>query len=355
MLLPKETPFLEGLNSYYLHLDKLIEHLQGELGAGGIHGRAVSGEILIFFDEHQIIRILSKGRDAKIDICQDLAPIHQLFQQATFTITIFALAANAVFFWGQMPAFQRAKSALKSVEIPLPDLIFRLRQKLFSGFIEVQINNREEAGLLFFHQGERIGGSYSWGKGGMSTSDDDYNSLLSRVQANEGVFTFGSYLKKEEPREAGAQVNPQEQSEPAAPVSQAASPSSPAVGSAPPAAKVVNPVYSRLRPALEEFLFLFVQTIQEQGVADPLAELNTHINSQLDTYPFLDPFMGYFEYSKGVVKLSADAPKIKLARGLINCCWTLVRGHKAETAFRTRLATMRHRAILADRNIQVEF
>ncbi len=37
MLIPRERPYLEGLNSYYLQLEKFIEHLQGEIGSGGVH------------------------------------------------------------------------------------------------------------------------------------------------------------------------------------------------------------------------------------------------------------------------------------------------------------------------------
>jgi hypothetical protein len=69
--------------------------------------------------------------------------------------------------------------------------------KQFSGFIEDQVGKKNEGGVLFFNEGERIGGSYTWGKGGMSTSDDDYNSLLGRVQVNEGIFTFGSFVKED--------------------------------------------------------------------------------------------------------------------------------------------------------------
>jgi hypothetical protein len=75
----------------------------------------------------------------------------------------------------------------------LPDLIFRLKQKQFSGFIDVQLVKKSDGATLFFNKGERVGGSYSWGKGGMSTSTEDYHSLLSRIQLNEGVFSFGTF------------------------------------------------------------------------------------------------------------------------------------------------------------------
>lgn len=335
MLLPKEKPFLEGLNSYYLNLEKLTEHLQGEIGSGCIHGKAVDREILIYFDEDEIIRSLLQETRKPAQFFPDLAVISEVFMQNSFVVNIHYLDPNAIFFWGHMQPFQRAKSALKSTEIPLPDLIFRLRQKDFSGFIDVQIINKQDSGLLFFHEGDRVGGSYSWGKGGMSKSDEDYNILLSRVQAGEGMFTFGSYIKKTQEKEKQQVGSTQT-----------------AARKAPP--RVVNPVHSQLRPALEELLFFFIQTLQEKGEQRPVEVLNEYMQSQLDTYPYLDPYMGYFEYTKGIVKFSADAPKERIIRALIVCMWALVRSYRAEDAFRSKLGTMRNKALLESRNIQVD-
>jgi hypothetical protein len=196
MLIPREKPYLDGLNSYYLHLERFIEHLQGDIGSGGIHCLSSSLEMIIYFNEYEVISNLlqEKGSEA------NFAPSHEIarscFYSSSFTIKVYQLDAHAIFFWAQMPSFQRAKASLKSTEIPLPDLIFRLRQKQFSGFIDVQLVKKNDGGTLFFNEGDRVGGSYTWSRGGMSTSDDDYNSLLSRVQVNEGIFTFGSFVKE---------------------------------------------------------------------------------------------------------------------------------------------------------------
>ena len=197
MLIPREKPYLENLNSYYLHLEKFIEHMQGDIGSGGIYCKSPHIELLYYFSEHEIISSLvqEKGGAAVF------APFYELarssFHNANFSVQVYQLDAHAIFFWAQMPPFQRAKASLKSTEIPLPDLIFRLRQKQFSGFIDVQLTKKSESGILFFHDGERVGGSYTWGKGGMVTSDEDYNILLRLIQANEGLFSFGSFMKKE--------------------------------------------------------------------------------------------------------------------------------------------------------------
>lgn len=193
MLIPREQPYLEGLNSYYLHLEKFIEHLQGDIGSGAIHCVSSSLEMLTFFNEEEVISNMRKEKGGIVTPVPSFEIVRSRFYSGSFTVKVFYLDQNAIYYWAQMPPFQRAKATLRSTEIPLPDLIFRLRMKQFSGFIEVQLLKKSEGGVLFFHEGDRIGGSYSWGKGGMSTADEDYNTLLSKVQSGEGVFTFGSF------------------------------------------------------------------------------------------------------------------------------------------------------------------
>ncbi|WP_028579098.1 hypothetical protein [Desulfogranum japonicum] len=334
MLTPKEKPFLEGLNSYYLNLERLTEHLQGEIGAGCIYGKAVSREILIYFDESDVIRsfIQEKGQGAAHS--EDLSVVEQPFKQYSFVLKIFSLDPYAIFFWGHMPAYQRAKSSLKSAEIPLPDLIFRLRQKQFSGFIDVDIANKQEGGLLFFHEGNRIGGSYSWGRGGMSKSDEDYNLLLSKVQAGEGIFRFGSYVK--EISENAAQEALEKNSAPQQTV------------------KVKNPVYNELRPALEEFLFYFVQAMQEKGKENPILDLQQYIAENLEKYSSLNPGLGHFEYMKGIIRFSEDAPAEKIAKDFIACAWEVIHSSKADETFRKKLSSMRAKTALTQRNVSLE-
>jgi hypothetical protein len=196
MLIPREKPYLEGLNSFYLHLEKFIEHMQGEIGSGGMHCLSSNLEMMVYFNEYEVISNLlqEKGKTASFIPSHEIA--RSFFYNSSCAVKVYQLDAHAIFFWAQMPPFQRAKASLQSTEIPLPDLIFRLRQKQFSGFIDVQLVKKNDGGTLFFNEGDRVGGSYSWSKGGMSNSDEDYNSLLSRVQLNEGIFSFGSFLKE---------------------------------------------------------------------------------------------------------------------------------------------------------------
>lgn len=197
MLIPREKPFLQGLNSYYLHFEKFVEHMQGEIGSGAIHCQSTQLELMIYFNQDEVISDLMQERGKPASFLPSHEIARTTFYSTSCAVQVFFLDPNAIYYWAQMPTFQRAKAALRSTEIPLPDLIFRLRQKQFSGFIDVQLVKKStEGGILFFNEGNRVGGSYTWGRGGMSTSDDDYNNLLSRVQVNEGIFTFGSFIEE---------------------------------------------------------------------------------------------------------------------------------------------------------------
>ncbi len=66
MLIPREKPYLEGLNSFYLHLEKFIEHMQGEIGSGGMHCLSSNLEMMVYFNEYEVISNLlqEKGKSS---------------------------------------------------------------------------------------------------------------------------------------------------------------------------------------------------------------------------------------------------------------------------------------------------
>ncbi len=338
MLIPLEKPYLDGFNSYYLQLEKFIEHMQGDIGSGGIHCLSRNVEMLIFFNENEVINTLIQKENEKAGFTTSYDIVRSVFYDGNFVVKVFQFDAHAIFFWAQMPAFQRAKASLKSTEIPLPDLIFRLSQKQFSGFIDIRLVKKTETGLLFFHEGKRIGGSYSWGKGGLSVNDDDYNTMLGLIQASEGIFSFGSFIK-EEPSSVTAEADLQKKK------------TAPTVQSAP---RIANPVYNELRPALEEFLFFFIQTIQNKNNVDALAEFNEHVLSRIEAFPFLDPMRAYFEYSNGVVRFSSNAPVEKITRAIITCAWEVIRVFQLQADFSQELDGLKTLHLFQRKNISIE-
>jgi hypothetical protein len=339
MLLPRETPFLEGLNSYYIDIGKFTEHLQGDLGSGCIHCKGTNQEILVYFDEHEIIRAVVQKSGEKARVSPVLEPVMEELNKKNYHISVNFLDPNAVYMWAQMPQFQRAKKVITSSEIALPDLIFRLRDKVFSGFIDVLLPDGKESALLFFHEGERAGGSYSWGRGGLNTSNDMYNALVVKAQQHEASFRLGSFIGDPE----SLTVEPEDkttQEQPAAPKKQESK-------------KTANMHFSDLETALEEFLQLYLQHMAKKTKSDPIVLLKQRFLDHMDTYPFLDPFSPNFDYVDNRVIIGKETPRAELAQAVVICASEVIEAHRQTKKFHATVKKWAYREALEERGIKV--
>ena len=331
MLIPKEKPYLTGLNSYYLQIDKFVEHLQGEIGSGGLYCQAADEELLVYFDENEIVRGITQNRGQSAQVSTNIDQVLSSLSKKSFLVTIYYLDANSIFFWGQMPRFQRAKANLKSIDISLPDLVFRLRQKQFSGFIDVQFQDHNDGAILFFHQGERKGGSYSWGKGGLSPSDDDYNRLLGLLQTNAAIYAIGHFKEASE-AEVEQQDSSQDQSSQETPQ-----------------------YFSNLEMALEEFMGLYVLVTRKKLKNGSIFHLKQQILDLMDRFPALDPFNNYYELDDdGSIEFADTAPREQIAAGLVECVWQAVTGLKLQKKFKAEIKKWAYRSALEERGIEVD-
>lgn len=328
MLIPQERPYLQGLNSYYLLIDKFVEHLQGEIGSGCMYFRSSTQEILIYFDEQEILRGVVQNNTEHARLSPSLEPVLEALKQKNFRVTVYQLDPNAIFFWGQMPQFKRAKAELKSTDIQLPDLIFRLNRKKFSGFVHVRLPEKKEGALLFFNKGERVGGSYSWGNGGLDPSDVTYNYLLRSLQATPAIFAIGHFLAEEKTTANQSTIDHR-------------------------SAEV--PVYfSNLDTALEEFLAHFIRLIHKKTKSDPIVLLKQQFIYKMDEYPFLDPFKAMFDYDDGKVSFSKEAPQEKIAAAVVDCAWAVIQENRLEKKFRAVLKKWDYKTALEERDIIVQ-
>jgi len=326
MLIPKEKPYLSGLNSYYLHIDKCVEHLQGELGSGGLYCKAADQELFVYFDEHEIVRALTQKKGQPARVSPSLDPVLRSLDQKSYQVTVFYLDANSIFFWGQMPPFQRAKKDLQSTEISLPDLVFRLRQKKFTGFIEVQLKEYDDGAILFYRKGEREGGSYSWGRGGLSPANDDYNRLLGLLQTNIASYKIGHFLDKRHKTAPLQTITPTESK----PVASAQ-------------------IFSGLDTALGSFLGIFVFVAWKKLKGIPLVHLKTRFHDAMGEFPVLDPGKTFFEISDtGSFQFIGNAPKEEIASAIVEVTWKEVNKLKLQKKFRAELKTWTYRGVFEE-------
>ena len=61
IVIPKENPIIGNLNSYYVQIERLIEHFQGEVGCGCLYFKSLSSEGILFFDKDEILNEINSG------------------------------------------------------------------------------------------------------------------------------------------------------------------------------------------------------------------------------------------------------------------------------------------------------
>ena len=330
MLIPKEQPYLVGLNSYYLHFEKFIEHLQGEIGSGCLYCQAVDQEILVYFDEREIVRGVTQSSGEHAQVSQDLESVLQALIRRNFLVTVFYLDSASIFYWGEMPSFKRTKAKVKVTDITLPDLTTRLLEKKFSGFVDIDMEDQSDGAILFFHQGERCGGSYSWGKGGVSPSEDDYNRLLLSMEGtNAATFAIGRFVDEavsqlESVLEDSSNGLDEEQ------------------------------YLSDLDTAIKEFLSIYIQIVKKKLKTDPIVKLKQKFLDTIDEQPLLDPFKEFFQLSSdGTIEFAANVNRKDIAAGIVDCTWKVIGDNKLEKRFKVAVNKWDYKVALEERGITV--
>jgi hypothetical protein len=352
MLLPREKPFLTGLNSYYLDIEKFIQHLQGEIGSGCLCCNSADQELLVYFDEYDIVRGVTQNNGEHARVSDQLDHVLAPLQNRNFQVTIYYLDPDSIFFWGQMPAFKRALNTLASNKVSLPDLIFRLSQKEFSGFIEVDVDGKEDCAVLFFHEGKRRGGSYCWGTGGLSLSDSDYNTLLGMLQKGSGTYSLGYFTSDlfspimDVALEAGAGVGAGEERETPDEIPNKGDDNKPPLDQAP----------SELNRALNAFIAVFAQTVTSKKTkAEPLIDLKLKFIDFAEIYPHLDPYKRLCAIEDdGAVTIAEEISEKDAAEGIIDCAWMVIEDNKLHKKFRAGLQVMEHQKVFQAQGLELE-
>lgn len=332
MIVPKEEPFLNGLNSYYLDTDKFIEHLQGEIGTGCVYFNSSGREILIYFDDIDVIRGVIQEPGQRAQVSPSMVPIFEAISQRNYLVSVTYLDPTAIFYWAQLPPFRRAKSKLSSSDLSLIELIKRLVQEEASCFLEVDFEGIDGSCILFFKDGEFTGASYSWGKGGLNTSRDEFKNFLHANQNKKAVFTIGHFLTDQQPEEISSTD-----------------------GEILDSVSVEDQVFlSNLSTAMGEFFEMYIQTVRKKAKAEPVDLLYQRIVVCADDYPFMDPFNPSFDYVDGAFTFAKDADREKTAKAVIDCAWDVIKENRLQKKFKAVLSKWSYKPSLEERNFLVD-
>ncbi len=334
MIIPKEKPYMDGLNSYYLITDQFVEHLQGEIGTGCIYFKSSTREILVYFDEMDIICGVTQKSGERAQVAMSLKPVFKALKQRNYLVKVFHLDPHAIFYWAQLPPFKRAKTDLDSSDLSLNDLVGRLKKKKSSCFVDVQYGGADKSCILFFHQGDFIGGSYSWGAGGLNPSKIEFESLLQTTIEEKTVFAIGHFTEDR-----------------SIPVAEEV-----AKEMKTPELAVEDQVFiTNLPTILEEFLSLYFNIVKKKAKVDPVSLMRQRIVVRADDYPFLDPFNPPFDYTNGVFIFTGTDKAFgeNTARAIIECSWDVIFDLRLEKKFRASLSKWNYKSNLEERGYKI--
>ena len=113
IIIPKEKPIIENLNSYYINIKKLLEHYQGELGSGGVHFIAPSAEGAIFFDKDDLLNGFFRNREGEFEGQAVIDRLAEAADGINFVISIYEIDPERVYFWANVPAAEKNLQGLE--------------------------------------------------------------------------------------------------------------------------------------------------------------------------------------------------------------------------------------------------
>lgn len=289
LVFPKEKPLLSNLNTFYLKLDKLIEHCQGEFGAGGIFFKSAAAHGAIFFDPEVILGGYFNEKNGDLN---GIAAVERLIQTEfnyNFTVDIYRIRQEQVYFWSSLPKAEKIYKDLSTDFTDLNGLIRKMRAEKLTGYIDVDLAEDQESAMIFISGGEIIGGSYSWNTGNNGSPKDHVKDLIEKSKKAGGTFQVSRIAVDDDTRIPSPEMNPE---------------------------SAYNQNTLRM---LEEFIGIFesLYSSRKDNQVDFNSLLRNKFVQNADRFDFLDPFAEEFEYRDRQITFTGDADDGELSNGII--------------------------------------
>ena len=290
IIIPKGTPVIQNLNSYYIDFDKLLEHYQGELGSGGIHFKSAAAEGIVFFDENNILNGIFRDKENLVDGAKAIDKITKSLSNNAFSVAVYKIDPDKIHFWANLQNMEAYYKNLSTEFTDLGGLVNKMRSERLTGYIEVFIEGGKESGLIFLNNGAIVGSSCSWEKGGLNNSEKNHETLIRKSRESGGIFN----VSKISLTKRGKEVVPETREAETTPF--------------------------RL-DMIQELLNIFDKAVQGNKKIktgfDTL--LKRKFMEKVDEYDFLDPFAAEFQYANGKVQYTGKAGNEQLARAVVEC------------------------------------
>lgn len=316
IVIPKENPIIGNLNSYYVQIERLIEHFQGEVGCGSLYFKSSSSEGIIFFDKDEILNGIFFQKNNEINGPEAIDQLIKSSEKTNYILSVYLLRAEDIYFWSTIPEAKRIYQDLTTEFTDLEGLIKKMKSEGLTGFIEVVIGEEKGGGLIFFNNGELSGGSYSWGDGDSPRGTEDQKKLIQLTKDLGGSFHVSRIPMDDNGliEDADIELDAEENSE---------QPS------------------TRIITAMEEMIAIFERTVNAMKNVDQdfATLLNRKFVEKADLFPFLDPFAAEFKYANEKIIFEGDTTDKELTQGVLESITEIAGELDALVPFKKNLVT----------------
>ena len=295
IVIPKNVPVIQGLNSFYLNVERFIEHFCGEVPTAGIHFLSSKAEGVVFVDDYTILNGIFTDKAGTLEGAKAVDYITRHAAENNFAVSVYEIEPEYVHYWSNLSNAEVIHSKLSTEFTDLKKLIMKMQSEKLTGYVEVTINDVKEKGTVFLNMGTISGTLFPWSRDKLINSRQDMEKLIKTSEKSGGEFNV-------------YQVNLINNT-----FADTLDTSSETVDTAAPSADMNIAI-------LEELLYIFENTFNtnKKGKIDFNTLLRRKFVEKADRYDFLDPFAAEFHYEAGKIDYSGDASAAALAQGIID-------------------------------------
>lgn len=326
IVIPREDPVIQKLNSYFLQINKLVEHYQGEVGTGAIYFKSPASEAAIFFDEANLLNSCYCDKKEQLLGQAAFKKIIETSSINNFSVSVFHIIPERLYFWANLSNAEVLYGDLNSEFTDFEGLIKKLGAEKLSGFIDVKLNQDAGGGIIFLFYGQIIGVSSAKGDNLVDYSVEYRDDLISKIQKVGGVFIVKKIQLNITPISAPLatpkiihEIKPKSK-----PVVVADRKPETKMADQTPAGPRKNS--KRVLEMLEALLSLLERVIQANRKlkVDFETILNKKFVEKADKYDFLDPFFDEFRYANGRIEYAGKASSHDLVEAITECVREIV-------------------------------
>lgn len=309
IVIPKESPLITDLNSYYLNIGRLFEHYQGVVDAGCIYFKSPSSEGVVYFDEENLINGIFQNKTSLIKGAEAIDLLLGETGTNNFSVAIYEIIPERITYWANIADAEDLYKDLSTEFTDLESLIKKMVSEKLTGYIDVTFGKNDTA-ILFFLNGEVIGSTTSEDKWQLNRTKELQTKMLDksrdkgatlnvrRISLMQLVENYNNKAVSD-----GGQIPNVKETD---------------VHST---KEVVQEKPLNILGMLQHLMLIYEKFIMgnKKIREDFDTILKRKFMEKIDTYEFLDPFAAEFQYSNGKITYTGRTNIADVASGLMHC------------------------------------